>query len=46
MYTTLAVLLILFIWGFFIEPELLTVKRYKAENVYDLCVEEINKFIS
>lgn len=20
-------------------------KRYKTENVYDLCVEEINKFI-
>jgi len=38
MYTILAVLLILFIWGFFIEPELLTVKRYKAEN---LCGKKI-----
>lgn len=33
MYITAAVLLILFIWGFFIEPELLTVKRYKSKNL-------------
>ena len=32
MYTVLVVLFILFIWGFFVEPNLLTVKHYKAEN--------------
>jgi predicted MPP superfamily phosphohydrolase len=33
MYITASILLILFIWGFFIEPNLLTVKRYKADNL-------------
>ena len=33
MYITAGIFLILFIWGFFIEPELLTVKRYKAKNL-------------
>lgn len=32
MYIAGIVLLILFIWGFFIEPELLTVKRYKSDK--------------
>ena len=33
MYIFAGILLILFIWGFFIEPNLLTVKRYKADNL-------------
>lgn len=33
MYIIAGIFLILFIWGFFVEPELLTVKRYKAENL-------------
>ena len=32
MYILLVVLLILFVWGFIIEPELLTVKRYKSDR--------------
>ena len=32
MYILGAVLLLLFVWGFFIEPELLTVKRYKSDR--------------
>ena len=31
--TIAVILLILFIWGFFIEPDLLVVKRYKADNL-------------
>ena len=33
MYIACTVLLILFVWGFFIEPELLTVKRYKTDRL-------------
>ena len=38
MYVITIIFLILFIWGFFIEPNLLTVKCYKAEN---LCGQKI-----
>lgn len=33
MYVVFGILLILFIWGFFIEPNLLTLKRYKVESL-------------
>ena len=33
MYIAGVILLILFVWGFFIEPELLTVKRYKSDRL-------------
>ncbi len=33
MYIAGIVLLLLFVWGFFIEPELLTVKRYKSDRL-------------